>query len=269
MANFGRRQIFPICPLVKEVVNKDTFPNIPNLPKTSRRLDSIWRILEVFRELIARQKPTKEFITWCAHRDNVLQDCMNLVDKDLKLLPKRYEKDYPDTSKELKKLIKRLYANVLMYQAAHNYPLFMLPPIPDKSLKDFRDVLAWQNEKENLDMAGCLFLATKQVSETTKQICHYPASAIETMNKISNELLSVAQIDVEKDKEEKAKLLYKELVESKAGPKMILNGELIYLRRLESSLALMLKKNELSSPASVRQSKTSIYHFPTFHNFTC
>jgi hypothetical protein len=39
------------------------------------------------------------------------------------------------------------------------------------------------------------------------------------------------------------------------GPKMILNGDLIYLRQLESSLALMLKKNELSSPASVRQSK--------------
>ena len=84
-------EILPVCPLVKEVVNKEKFPGIPNLPQTSSKDGAILRILEVFRELIARRQPTREFIKWCAHRDNVLLDCMNLVDRDLLLLPKRYE----------------------------------------------------------------------------------------------------------------------------------------------------------------------------------
>jgi len=201
-------EILPICPLVREVVNKDTFPNIPNLPETSSKDKYIARIriLEVFRELIARQQPTREFITWCAHRDNILQDCMNLVGKDLRLLPKRYEKDYPQTSQELKKLINRLYANVSMYQAAHNSHAFMLPPIADESLKDFRDVLAWQEEKENPDQSLVTFLSSGNISETASLICHYPASAINTMNRIFNELFSLETIDIEKAKEEEAKL---------------------------------------------------------------
>jgi len=41
----------------------------------------------------------------------------------------------------------------------------------------------------------------------------------------------------------------------RTGEMKIVNGSLIFLRRLESSLTLMLGKNELSSAASVRQSK--------------
>ncbi|MFX0199221.1 MAG: hypothetical protein ACFFCW_24120 [Candidatus Hodarchaeota archaeon] len=207
-------EILPVCPLVKEVINKDTFPNIHNLPQTSSKNDAIIRILEVFCELIARQQPTREFIKWCAHRDNVLQDCMNLVDKDLTLLPKRYEKDYPQTSQKLEKLIKRLYANVLMYQSAHNSRVFMLPLGTDKFLRDYRNVLAWQEEKENPDEALSTYLLCDHVSGMVKLTYHYPAVAIQTMNKISNELLSVAQIDIEKPKEKEAKLHSSVLFES-------------------------------------------------------
>lgn len=196
-------EILPICPLVKEVVNKETFPNIPNLPKTSSKNSANRRIYEVFRELIARQQPTKEFITWCAHRDDVLQDCMNLIEKDLKLLPKRYEKDYPITSPNLEKLIKQFYAEMTMYRSAHNLPAFMLPPIPDEFLKDYRDVLAWQEEKENPDESLYTFLATGTISGMASLICHYPAVAIKTMNRIFNELFSLEKIEIEKAKSEK------------------------------------------------------------------
>jgi len=208
-------EILPICPLIKEVVNKEKFPNIPNLPKTSSKNSAIIRILEVFRELIKRQQPTKEFIKWCAHRDNVLQDCMNLIEKDLKLLPKQYEKDYPQTSQKLEKLIKRLYAEMTMYHSAHNLPAFMLPPIPDELLKDYQNVLAWQREKENPDESLLTFMSCGDVSKMASLICHYPAVAIEKMNCISNELLSLEQIEIEKAKEEEVKLHNKTLVELK------------------------------------------------------
>ncbi|MFZ2147446.1 MAG: hypothetical protein WAV28_09510 [Sedimentisphaerales bacterium] len=207
--------LLSVCPLVKEVVNKDKFPNISNLPKTSSKNSTIIRILEVFRELIKRQQPTKEFIRWCAHRDNVLQDCMNLTEKDLKLLPKRYEKDYPQTSQKLEKLIKRLDAEMTMYRSAHNLPAFMLPPIPDELLKDYRDVLAWQKEKENPDESLLTFISCGYVSKMASLICHYPAVTIEKMNWISNELLSLEQIEIEKAKEEEVKFHNKALVELK------------------------------------------------------
>lgn len=208
-------EILPVCPLVKEVVNKETFPNILNLPKSSSKYSRNKRILEVFRELIARQQPTKAFITWCAHRNDVLQDCMNLIEKDLKLLPKWCERDYQQTSQKLEKLIKRLHANVSMYHSAHFRCVFMLPPIPDELLKDYRNVLAWQEEKENPDESLCIFLTTGEISGMASLICHYPAAAIQTMNRISNELLSLAQIDIEKTKEEEVKLHNKALVELK------------------------------------------------------
>lgn len=196
-------EILPICPLVKEVVNKEKFPNIPNLPKTSSKNNAIRRILKVFRELIAHRQPSKEFITWCAHRDDVLQDCMNLIEKDLERLPKWYEKDYPKTSEKLEKLIKRLYAEMTVYHSAHNFSAFMLPPIPDEFLKDYRDVLAWQMEKENPDKTLSTFAYCDYVSEMARLICHYPAVAIKIMNKISNELISLEQIEIEKAKHRK------------------------------------------------------------------
>jgi len=214
---FPNEDILPVCPLVKEVINKEAFPNIPNLSKTDDKLSSTLRILGVFRELIARKQPSKKFIKWCAHRKNILQDCMSLIEKDLMLLPKRYEGVYPKTSDKLEKLIKKLYAHTSMYNENHKIRSFMLPSMPDESLRDFRNVLAWQKTKGNPDGLLCVFLATGYASSSylVQLGCHYPAAAIDIMNQISNELFSLVKIDLEKAKDEDAKLYYKALLESK------------------------------------------------------
>jgi len=182
---FPDDEILPVCPLIKEVVNKEKFPDITNLPKDSSKKSSLERIQKTFQALTKRQ-PTYEFLIWCAHRDNILLDCIVPIKEDLRKLPKRYSRDlrmsYTFDDYIIKLCDSNSFNYVKLLKQVHKIRAFMLPP--DEFLTDYKAVLEWQKYREKPENTVREFKACKHISEIASLIGYYPAPAIELMDKI-------------------------------------------------------------------------------------
>ncbi|HUU19747.1 MAG TPA: hypothetical protein VMW72_21530 [Sedimentisphaerales bacterium] len=194
------QNLFPICPVLSHIINKQDLPNIANIEKSSSSMiDSIKRILSVFDALIKLQ-PTDGIITWCAHRKNILQDCINLIDKDLILLPKRLENAYPETYKKCIELLVELKSVKFYYEFNRPDYLYLMPPTFAR--KNYLLFLNWQERQ--IKNAGLFEGNFSDKIEMRRLTCHYPAVAVKTMFKIYQELEPVVQILAEEPKSKKA-----------------------------------------------------------------
>ena len=99
-----------------------------------------------------------------------MNECLDLIKEDLKLLPKRLEGDDKlITSQKCKRLIEELEVQALAYEADHNNYVYELPA-PEKR-RDCVTLLKWQNEPERGAYAS-----------------HYPVESIAAMAGLYNEL---------------------------------------------------------------------------------
>jgi hypothetical protein len=188
-------QVFPICPVLSEIVKDDKWI-IPELPKSGAPLlDSINRILCGFGGLLRRFQPDFEVLVWCAHKRFVLDGLTSLIEDDLTNLPLRMEKEFPLSSPKVDKLISQLKAvfresNIHLLQ---NLQLYLLPPQSFFEHSDYETFLYWRNEE--------IYRAKeKDIDERILKdlTCTYPAGAIEVMRKIFDKLSPLVQILPEK-----------------------------------------------------------------------
>ena len=211
-------QVFPICPVLSEIVKDDKW-SIPELPKSGAPLlDSINRILCGFGGLLRRLKPDFEALVWCAHKRFVLDGLTSLIEDDLTNLPLRMEKEFPSSSPKVDKLISQLKA-VFRESSIHllqGLQLYLLPqqyllmiPILDQILENGSDkVVIEATEFELPNYEAFLYWRNEEIYRAKEKdvderivkdlTCTYPAEAIEVMRKIFDELSPLAQILSEK-----------------------------------------------------------------------
>jgi hypothetical protein len=165
----GGPPFYPVCPILKRPVNKIPLPDLlPARKNSSVLLDSIERIRAVFWAMMC-WPPTEDAIVFCAHRKNILKECLDLLKEDLELLPTRLEASHLRTSVKCERLIKELELQASAYEADHNHYVYELPP--PEAQKNFITLLKWQNEPGRGALA-----------------CHYPAAAIAVMARFYHEL---------------------------------------------------------------------------------
>lgn len=189
------QELRPVCPELKKWVNEVKLSDMANIQKTnSTMLDSIKRILLVFDRLI-QWPPTERVIAWCAHRKNILEDCLSFVENDLSLLPKRLESSYPDTSRRCDQLIAQLHIDRFRYKFHHPQSFLYLIP-PPSTRRHYLLLLDWRQKQMVIAKAKGL-----EAIEMNRLTSPYPAEAVKTMNEICQELAPLAQIITEKPAE--------------------------------------------------------------------
>lgn len=95
------KQLFPVCPVLKKIVNDEKF-DFPTIPKTkSAILNSIRKILSV-RDVLVRLELSESTMVRCAHDANFLQKLEKFVNtKNITNLSRQLEPDFPDISEKL------------------------------------------------------------------------------------------------------------------------------------------------------------------------
>jgi hypothetical protein len=136
--------VFPVCPALRTLWDeggpKIDFQGVT----TTSDMDCIGRILIVCHYLL-RLTPSTRSLALFAHRTNLLEDCLDLIRRDLASLPKRLERDYPESSKGCKKLVEDLEAAEVYFRMSRATGLFLLPRcygrLPDEGLPALQDFL--------------------------------------------------------------------------------------------------------------------------------
>jgi hypothetical protein len=187
--------VYPVCPVLKEIISKEKRYSLPDIPKTNLPLlDSVMKIVVVF-ECLIQLKPNLETVVRWAHSENLLKERLDPIRGDLSLLPGLLEKaNFPEISKKCNKLITKLkWAEFSMEGQSFAYILtnklwvelqYFLDgkSLPSDFVFDNRATfLRWRNLKIN--QAG---LSDKPEMHSLTR--YYPAEAIEVMRKIYNEL---------------------------------------------------------------------------------
>ncbi|UCG47132.1 MAG: hypothetical protein JSU94_16745 [Phycisphaerales bacterium] len=181
------RQLRPRCPVLWERVNKGRL-RIREVPQTgSSTLDCIRRIMAVTGGIVGAE-PTEQTIALYAHRENLLSDYIGLMRTDLESLPKRLEKDLPDTSKKLAEWVKELKKDEFFYGLHRGSFAYLLPP---EDMNDKAQFWGWSiQQTEAAERRG----GYCEKADAIRFVCTYPVQAIRTLTEIENELVSLEAI---------------------------------------------------------------------------
>lgn len=183
--------LYPVCPVLKEVVNREPPYRLPQSVDTCPTLNSMKRIL-LASAALARLEPKIGVIVWCAHNVNLLKDWIDPIRNDLKVLPKCLEKDFPDTSKKCAELIAELELAELSYSMHCNRFVYLLPGDPSEVGKyaNWASFLDWRERQSHL--AGPL--GSLEQIEINRFTHTYPAEAVRIALKLCEELAPLVRI---------------------------------------------------------------------------
>ena len=189
------QKLYPVCPILKEVIGKEK-PSTTKILKTNLPLlDSIIKILVVFDGLI-QLRPNLETVVRCVHSENFLKERMDLIRYDLSALPQWLEKDFPNTSKNCIELVAEL--DLAESDNWHSNSLVYFLP-DDIEYGNWATVIEWRERQIRQAEHNGL----SDAIEMNRLTCHYPAEAIKVIDKIFRKLCPLVKILSEKVQQSK------------------------------------------------------------------
>jgi hypothetical protein len=191
----GEEQVFPICPVLEEIVKDDKWKVYDIAKSGSKVLDSIRDIMGIFDELRQFQ-PTFEVLVWCAHKKIFLDQLINPITEDINLLTLRLESDFPNSSENLENLVgtlKEAFQAYNIYFIANNPLLYLLPPesfFEGKSF-NYERFLSWCSSQKIYAEANNPGSGADDIEALT---CTYPAEIIKLGAEIYKELVPIERV---------------------------------------------------------------------------
>ena len=185
--------VYPVCPTIKHLVKSSWESKDQPRSNTGGGLSALQCIINIGAVLcdLVKCKPDKETIHLFAYDKHFL-DVLAGIQNDLSALPQLLEKDFPDTSKEMKELIAQLKNDVSVYDVNQGYLAYLIPS--ESELRYFSHPLHISDWRKRALLQAEYFKGGKGRVEMMQLTNTYPAEIIYAARKICEKLIVPAEL---------------------------------------------------------------------------